>query len=788
MDSYKDLETGGSRQVNALANEAIGTFFITLAVMAGISGWGALAAAGMVAFFTWFEKSGQYNAAVTLSQCIGKNRTMPSFVAGLKCIVAQISGSTIAVLFSGVFNEGSAASVPVGSLNTCLADVFLTLVLLYTFDLGVEAPRSGLDLGLAYFSGLSAFPSALGANASIVLGVFLGNAALGNGLNLGMDLVWAFGAPAVTGAVFPFLYGWSKHEKIPRRDELIGTFLFALLTFAIGFGNAFAVGTSLHTISNIFPGTYNPAITLAVWAKSGFEMSVVGDPILDILAQVVGCTIAAIVGSSIGSAADLPAAADVGPPALFEVIFAIVLALVYLGGAPSLTKGLSYFAVTTAFASSFNPAFGLGLYVAGLAGFGGVSLAFTLLVDPLVAGVIAGLAHGRLGQLNELVGTLLLTLFVGSTGSFALGCAFVALHTIYTGGAFNPALTLAKPGAIDVNTLLLQIGGAVIGGLAATYGGMAANPTSSGGLSDGGRSMAAEVLLAALLAKTYDANGNDYTSTGLSYFGLLATLGLAAGSIANPALVLGNWVGNGLLGSGFDFGADALLGLVGHVAMPLLGAKWYREILSLPEKLMLSKIGLEEAEVFCSFLAVLGAAAIESEGEGALAYALVLMTIFNIYTTTAVDIFPAVSAYRTLGAGDPVAGLAAFMKKLAAQLLGALLAALAAAWLFADGGGRQLAGVDLPAGLLDGLFAALLFCSALGVSKNTLNLAVSYFAVISVFSGATMNGAAFLATALVGIATGGGASFATDTAWWSAFLAPIVGGVLAGRLAPCLGK
>ena len=40
------------------------------------------------------------------------------------------------------------------------------------------------------------------------------------------------------------------------------------------------------------------------------------------------------------------------------------------GGAPSLTKGLSYFAVTTAFASSFNPAFGLGLYVAGLAGFG----------------------------------------------------------------------------------------------------------------------------------------------------------------------------------------------------------------------------------------------------------------------------------------------------------------------------------------------------------------------------------------------------------------------------------
>jgi len=96
--------------------------------------------------------------------------------------------------------------------------------------------------------------------------------------------------------------------------------------------------------------------------------------------------------------------------------------------------------------------------------------------------------------------------------------------------------------------------------------------------------------------------------------------------------------------------------------------------------------------------------------------------------------------------------------------------------------------LDLPDGLLNGLLAALLFAWACDVARSTLNLGVAYFTMVSVFSDVTINGAASLATALVGLVTGGGADFATDLVWWTAFLAPIIGGVLAALLAPLVGK
>jgi len=804
MSAYRDLETGGARQLSAITNEFIGTFFITLALMAGVSGWGALSAAGMVAFWTWFESSGQYNAAITLSQCLSKNRSM-ALVAGLKCIGAQTVGAALAVVFSGVFMDDS-ASIPTGSLASGLAAFFLTLVLVYTYEVGNDRARSGLDVGLAYFSGLAAFGSTLGANASVLIGALLGNAALGGGLNIGMDLAWAVGAPCAAGVAFPYLSDLLL--KIPRANELVGSFLFALLTFSIGFDTTFAVGISLHAVSNIFPGVYNPALSFAAWAKGGFQMGVIGDPILDTLAQIVGCALAAIVSSQVGTDGAVPAAFDVGVSTLLEAIFTIVLAFVYLAKAENLTKGLTYYAVTTACASSFNPALGLGAYLAGLAGFGSAPLALASLAAPLVAGVIAGVAHGKFPQLNELIGTALLFLFVGGTtgasDGLALGAAFVALHTIYAGGAFNPALTIANDG-LNVNALLLQLGGATIGGLLAFYASAAGTPVSAGGLSDGGRSLVAEVLLAALLTKTYASSGNDYTSVGLSYFALLAAFYATAGSLANPALVFGGWVGNGLLGSGFDFDVAVLLGVLGHLAAPVVGAKFHKEILALPELLQIAKVGLAPDEFFASFLAVLTFAGVAKSSAASveLAYALVLMTLFNLYTTST-DIFPAISAYRHLGSGDVVGGLVGFGKKLAAQTLGAILAVLVAGWLFADGG-RRLAhlvapatathaasarrlGIDLPDGLLDGVLWAMLFAWAFDVAKNTLNLGLAFFTAVTVFTGVTINGARSLAVALVSLVTGGGAGFATDAAWWIAFVAPLLGGVLAGRLAPLLGK
>ena len=72
----------------------------------------------------------------------------------------------------------------------------------------------------------------------------------------------------------------------------------------------------------------------------------------------------------------------------------------------------------------------------------------------------------------------------------------------YLGSTFNPALTIAGDASFrssaTAKTVVYQIVGAIVGGLLATYAGASdALSISSGGLSDGGRSMIAELLLAA---------------------------------------------------------------------------------------------------------------------------------------------------------------------------------------------------------------------------------------------------------------------------------------------------
>ena len=153
-------------------NEVLGTFFLSLALLADLSDWGALAVGMMFGLFVWWEPDGHYNAAITLSTCVGKKPSM-GLMAGIKCVSSQVVGATLAVLLSGFFQNGS-VSVADGSYASGLSDALLMLVLLFTF----AKNHNGLDLGLAYYSGLSAFPSALGANASIVFGVILGNVRL----------------------------------------------------------------------------------------------------------------------------------------------------------------------------------------------------------------------------------------------------------------------------------------------------------------------------------------------------------------------------------------------------------------------------------------------------------------------------------------------------------------------------------------------------------------------------------------------------------------------------------
>jgi glycerol uptake facilitator-like aquaporin len=802
MRGYTDLESGASRQIGAMTNEVIGTFFISLALFAGTSGWSALAAAGMLAFFTWFSGDGHYNAAVTLSKAVGKDKDI-GINAAVKCILAQIVGAVLAVLFAGFVAGGAPSAPSSGGLTSGVADLLLTLVLIYSMDF------DGRNRGLGYFAGLSAFPSALGANASVVLGVVLGNAALGNGLTLGAGTLWGAGAPLVAGALFPFL--GDVFGKIPRSNELLGTFFFGTMAFSIGFGNAFAVGAALHTVSQIFPGTYNPAATLYGFAKAGFPMATVADPIIDIVVQSVGAALAAIVTTFLGTAAGVPAAVDIGPACVLELLFTIVFVNVATD-ADTLNRGVGYFAATTAFASSFNTAFGLGLYLAGLAGFGSGSLAMTSLVNPLVGGLLGGFLAGKFSEFNQLVGTLFLFLFAGSTSNIlALGAALATLTTAY-GGNLNPALNFA-----DVKTSGFQVGGAVVGSLLANWAGLSGGSVSAGGLSDGGKSIAAEILLGAFLAQTYASKGDNVT-TGLSYYALLAALGATAGSLANPALVLGNWVGGGILGGGFDFGVDALIGLVGHVAAPALGAFLSDHIFNLHSKLMLDKAQLDSSEFFGSFLLVALAAGVAGAGDDAptaLAYGLVIATVYK-WLGSANDFFPAVSAYRAFGSNADVVG---FLKKLVAQTLGALVAAAFAAWLFAAAGGHEAAAavhapapepVAAPAAaaaaapaaaaarralqailsdpLRNGILAGMFWAWSYNFKASGINQALTYFTAVTIFAGVNINGAASLGAALYGAATGGGFGFATDTDFWFAFLAPVVGAVLAGRLEGPLGK
>jgi len=781
MSGYRDLETGASRATGAFANEVVGTFFITAAFLVfGVSGWGALAVGGMLMLFTLFNGEGHYNAAATVMRTIGGDCGVKSAVL---IVLAQIVGATLAVFVSGSFGFDFPASVPGGSITSGLKDALLTLLLLLTYARNSQVR----DLGLSYAAGLAAFPSTLGANASIVLGVILGNVLLGGGLQLGMDAVWAVGAPVAVGALFKIIN--DALSKVPRNGEVVGTFLFATLAFSIGFDNLFGVGIALHTVTSLFPGAYNPAVTLAAWAKGGFDMKVVGDPIIDIAAQTIATLVAVILVTFLGTTAAVPSAVDLGPAAVLEGIFALVFVHLYNARAGSLVKGLGYYAATSACASSLNTAFGLGLYLASLVGFGEASLELTALVDPLIGGVVAALIFGKASEFDELVGTALLFLVAGATATpLARGAAFVALHKIYDGSTFNPALTIANDSSFRSSAtgkaVAYQIGGAVIGGLFATYAGAAdALSISSGGLSDGGRSMVAELLLAALLVKTYDRNGSDTLSNGLSYFALLVSLGaVAGGSLANPALVLGNWVGGGLVGGGFDFGGDALLGLAGHIVAPVAGGILAGQIFDLPSKMMLDKLQLSSDEFFGTFLLVLTAAGVP--GDNTLALGFVLMTIYNIYGSR-VDLLPALSAYRALGDSTDVGGL---LKKLAAQTLGGVLAVVVAGWLLpaSDAAGD----VALMNTLIAGTLLGLVFNWGAASTKNTVDLGLVTFvsATLVATSKITLNGAASIGSALVGIVTGDGVGFATDPQWWAALLAPLVGGILAGRLMGFLGK
>lgn len=798
-NGYKDLESGaGSGGVSALVNEALGTFFLCYALMnATDATFGLLAIGGVLAFWTWWEADGMYNPAVTLSYLL---RNAINLRSAALAVLAQTGGAFAAVWFSSL-TGGASFDQGTGSLVEGLTDALLIIVLLYTY----ANDETGLGRGLSYYACLSAFASPSGANAAVVLGSMLAGATQGNGIDLGLGVLVGTAAPLVGAAAIAFvapLLTSAIGEKISA--ELVGTFFFGLMSFAItatgATGSALALGATLYTLSNGFKGAaLNPLVSVAqaVGRRDSVSLMVNGlDVLRTVLIQVGGALLAAVVGTFLGSGASVPEAAALGADAAFEAIFASVIALVYLAGkGADLVVGLTYFAAVASFASSFNPAFPLGLYAASQLGFGSTALAITSTLGPLVGGVAAGLLSGKTSSgVQEALGVLVLVLVLCCTdqlGGLALGCMLAALSTIFAGATFNPALTLAQPGGAsspNLATIGFQIGGGLGGAILASWGGVADGASVSTGL-DGFKPAAAEALLIALLVKAYSINANE---NGLAYFALLAVFGSAAGSIANPAVTLGGWIGNGVLGSGFDLDVSALLGLTSHVAAPIVGALASAHLFRALEGAPLERIGLSTKEFFASFLMVTAAAGIDgASGVDSLALVAALMTVFLLYRQADTDVFPAVSAYRAFGNGLDGLG---FVKRLTAQTLGALAAAILATWLFGSAGGAGAVDAAPADALRNGILWAIFLCWA----YDYVALEGNVDFVLVVFSAALLfgyfNSAALLGTALVDAASADGGfinqvkAFLGNPAWVAAFAAPLVGGAAAGRLLPALGR
>lgn len=432
--------------------------------------------------------------------------------------------------------------------------------------------------------------------------------------------------------------------------------------------------------------------------------------------------------------------------------------------------GLSYFALLTAFggasSSFFNPAVPLGSYLAGLAGFGSAALPTSAVVGPLVGAVAIGLLESQLpSTAKEGVGVFVLYLVVGAAGAadtfgcLAIGATVAALTLIYN-VELNPAVTLAKK-FDKYETVLVQLGGALVGGLAGAYlGGFEGTSYDT----FDAKAAVGEVLVAVLLVAIIDKSASP-RDLGLSYFALLVGFGDTMGSVANPALVVGNFLGNGLLGSGFDFGNDSLVALFVHVAAPIAGGLVSRELFKLLNKTigdLLVKAKLLPSEIWGSFFLIL---MLTVAGDDAFSRGIALIVVLYLYSEQ--DLLPVMSIAKfTLGRGKPLDVLLKFIS----QVLGALLAIYFTTWFadtptIADGGSTR----DT---IIGSVCLSFIFTLGWLPAESPLILGVTYFVAVSLYT-APLNPALVLANFIVG-AIGGDTSF--DQGLFIALLAPLAGG------------
>ena len=194
--------------------------------------------------------------------------------------------------------------------------------------------------------------------------------------------------------------------------ETIGTF-FLVLTIGLVVieevpGAPLAIGSALMVMvymgGHVSGAHYNPAVTLAIWARGGIRA-----------AEVVPYWIAQLVGGFLAAGATWAITWETFAPApgatatvvgalLVELLFTFALALVVLHAATDpATKGNSFYGLAIGFTvaagayagggisgGAFNPAVGLGpILFQGLVEGGTFANAWLYVVAPLVGGLVA---------------------------------------------------------------------------------------------------------------------------------------------------------------------------------------------------------------------------------------------------------------------------------------------------------------------------------------------------------------------------------------------------------------
>ncbi|MGH7543845.1 MAG: MIP/aquaporin family protein [Gemmatimonadota bacterium] len=194
--------------------------------------------------------------------------------------------------------------------------------------------------------------------------------------------------------------------------ETIGTFFLVLTIGLVVIGEIpvapLAIGSALMVMvymgGHISGAHYNPAVTLAVWARGGISA---GEVVPYWIAQLVGAFLAAAAAWAITWETFAPApgaTATVLGSLLVELLFTFALALVVLqtATAPE-TKGNSFYGLAIGFTvaagafagggisgGAFNPAVGLGpILFQGLVEGGTFANAWLYVVAPLVGALAA---------------------------------------------------------------------------------------------------------------------------------------------------------------------------------------------------------------------------------------------------------------------------------------------------------------------------------------------------------------------------------------------------------------